>query len=111
MAIPNKVPPIPSMFFTNTCTIKYKGELNRYGGYSTTDITFPCRFHQQIKRLLDSEHNLVTIQGTVLIDGNNAVNNPIDCDIVINNNTYKVYTCKGIINPDQSIHHYKMELI
>lgn len=111
MNIPNKVPPIPSMFFTNSCTIKYKGELNRYGEYTTTDTTFPCRFHQQTKRILDAEHNTITIVGCVIVDGSYNIGNPIDCDIVINNTTYKVYSNKGIINPDQSIHHYKMELI
>ena len=112
MAIPNKMIKIPDMFFGMECTISYKGELDRYGEYSTTDITFPCRFHQQTKRILDAEHNLVVIVGCVLIDGSNNVGNPIDCDITINGTTFKVYTCKGIIDPDnKSIHHYKLELI
>lgn len=111
MSIPNKVPSIPSLFFNQVATIKYKGELNRYGEYTTTDISYRVKFHQQTKRILDAEHNLITIVGCVLIDGLNNIGNPIDCDITINNMTYKIYSIKGITNPDGTIHHYKMELI
>ena len=111
MAIPNKVPPIPSMFYNQTATISYKGELNRYGEYTITDISYKCKFHQQTKRFLDAEHNLIVVVGCVLIDGANNIGNPIDCDITINGNIYKIYSIKGITNPDGTIHHYKMELI
>ena len=111
MPIPNKVPSIPSLFFNQVATIKYKGELNRYGEYTTTDISYRVKFHQQTKRILDAEHNLITIVGCVLIDGSNNIGNPIDCDITINNMTYKIYSIKGITNPDGTIHHYKCELI
>ena len=109
--IPSTVPAIPSLFFNKTATIKYKGEMNRYGEFTTTDISYQVKFHQQTKRILDAEHNLITIVGCVLIDGSNNIGNPIDCDITIDGMTYKIYSIKGITHPNGNIHHYKVELI
>jgi hypothetical protein len=112
MYIPKKVPPMPTLFYNTPCKLYLQnGKVNRYGEADTKELELKCKFTQKTKRILTEERKIVVIEATALIDGGQLLLNVIDSDFAIYETKYKVYTCKGIRNPDGSIHHWKLELI
>lgn len=112
MYIPNRVPPIPKLFYNMPCVLFLKtGKPNRYGETNLEELSLMCKFTQKTKRILTEERSIVTIEGTALIDGNAELKGIVGSDFVVFDTRYTVYTCKGIKNPDGTIHHWKLELI
>lgn len=112
MYIPNKLPDIPKQFYNTACSLCIKsGDINRYGEAVIKELKLMCKFTQKNKRLLTEERNIVVIEATALISGNNMLDNVVDCIFTVSGKEYKIYSCKGIRNPDGSIHHWKLELI
>lgn len=110
--IPDKVIPIPKLFFNTKCKLYSKtDEINRYGEAETTELVLMCKFKQKTKRILTEDRSIVVIEGTALISGEADLKNIVNGEFKIFDTTYKVYSCKGVRNPDGSIHHWKLELI
>ena len=122
MKIPKKVKPVPKIFYNTPCVIMLRGERDRYGKYEERELYLMCRLRTREKRiysytndhygtglpvkdrLFEAEENIA------LIGGESGLNGVTDCLFIAEGERYRIKECRKIINPDGSVHHYKLVL-
>lgn len=71
-----------------------------------------CNYNQKNTTRLDADGQLVTLNGTVYMEGDIFPDLPyITGKVVVDGNEWNIYTASRPANPDGTIHHTKIELI
>lgn len=94
--------------------ILYSDEISEEGEViKSLEINTLCNYQNNAKRILDSEHRLIQIEGRVLIDGDIAPNltNISDGEVEVYGNKFRIYKGRKNRNPDGSVNYTSLELV
>ena len=111
-----KVPKIPKCFYSQICTVYFEsGQRDKYGQRQKAARSFACRFTPLEKELFvvkEGKRQIGTVlRGIALVDGKEELGGCDGCVAEIKGKKYIIHSCKGVIQPNGEIHHWRLEII